>query len=61
MLREITYSSIRAGTYEPLKVMMGGVDRHNTPMSVKLAAGGIAGKHICFNAFDITPERWIVE
>ena len=44
MLREITYSSIRSGAYEPVKVLMGGTDRHNTPMHIKMRAGAIAGK-----------------
>ncbi|KAF6018337.1 hypothetical protein EB796_023349 [Bugula neritina] len=43
MLREITYSSIRSGFYEPIKVLLGGTDRHHTSMHVKIVAGATAG------------------
>ena len=43
MLREITYSSIRAGSYEPIKVALGGTDRHHTTMAIKMKAGAVAG------------------
>ncbi|XP_067937520.1 mitochondrial substrate carrier family protein ucpB-like [Watersipora subatra] len=43
MLRELSYSSIRSGTYEPIKIIMGGTDRHDTPMHVKMRAGALAG------------------
>lgn len=44
MLRELTYTSIRAGCYEPIKHMLGGTDRHDTPLHIKLRAGGLAGE-----------------
>lgn len=43
MIREMTYSSIRSGTYEPIKVALGGTDRHHTTLRIKLTAGAIAG------------------
>ena len=43
MLREITYSSIRAGSYEPIKVALRGTARHHTTMSIKMKAGAVAG------------------
>ena len=51
MLREITYSSIRAGSYEPIKVALGGTDRHHTTMAIKMKAGAVAGMKLHNNEF----------
>ena len=44
MMREMAYSSVRMGLYEPIKHQLGGTDRHNTPLHIKAAAGALAGK-----------------
>ncbi|CAE7877993.1 ucpB, partial [Symbiodinium sp. KB8] len=43
ILREMSYSSIRLGLYEPTKELLGGSDRHNTPLWMKVSAGAITG------------------
>jgi hypothetical protein len=43
MLREMTYSSIRFGLYDPIKVLLGATDPKNTPFYKKVAAGLSAG------------------
>lgn len=43
VVRELTYTSIRSGFYEPIKVMLGGVNRHDTPLHIKMKAGALAG------------------
>ncbi|KAF6041443.1 hypothetical protein EB796_000253 [Bugula neritina] len=43
VLREMSFSAIRMGSYEPIKYQIGGTDRANTPMTLKIAAGAIAG------------------
>ena len=53
MLREITYSSIRAGSYEPIKVALGGTDRHHTTMAIKMKAGAVAGMKLHNSEFPI--------
>jgi len=42
-MRESSYSTIRLGLYEPLKVCFGGVDVAHTDLKVKVAAGSLAG------------------
>jgi hypothetical protein len=43
VLREISYSGIRMGLYEPFKVLLGATDVNTTPLSVKIAAGAMSG------------------
>ncbi|XP_038047766.1 mitochondrial substrate carrier family protein ucpB-like [Patiria miniata] len=43
LVREATYSTIRIGAYEPIKVLFGATDRHHTPLFKKLAAGATSG------------------
>ena len=43
MVREMTYSSIRFGLYDPIKVLMGATDPKTTPFWKKVAAGLSAG------------------
>lgn len=43
LLREASYSSIRMGAYEPLKMVLGGDDPSHTPLWIKVAAGATAG------------------
>ncbi|XP_022101204.1 mitochondrial substrate carrier family protein ucpB-like [Acanthaster planci] len=43
LLREATYSTIRIGAYEPIKVLFGATDRHHTPLAKKLGAGATSG------------------
>ncbi|ESP05616.1 hypothetical protein LOTGIDRAFT_208602 [Lottia gigantea] len=43
MLRESSYSSIRLGSYEPIKVLLGATDPAHTPLWKKICAGAISG------------------
>jgi len=43
VLRELSYSGVRMGLYEPFKELLGATDRANTPLSVKVAAGAMSG------------------
>jgi len=43
----MSFSAIRMGSYEPIKYQIGGTDRANTPMTLKIAAGAIAGTYNC--------------
>lgn len=43
VLREMTYSAIRLGLYEPFKDLLGGTDVHHTPLWIKIAAGAASG------------------
>ena len=43
MLRESVYSTIRIGSYEPFKELLGATDPSNTPLWKKIVAGGCAG------------------
>lgn len=42
-MREGSYSTIRLGAYEPLKVQLGATDIAHTPLWKKIAAGAISG------------------
>jgi hypothetical protein len=52
MLRESTYSTLRLGLYEPLKIFFGATDPNNTPLYKKIAAGVCSG---CLGAIPFTP------
>ena len=43
LMREGSYSTIRIGAYEPLKVLFGATDPARTPLWKKIAAGAISG------------------
>ncbi len=43
IMREIGYSGIRLGAYEHVKEALGGTDRRNTPLHIKVAAGALTG------------------
>jgi len=43
LLREGSYSTIRLGAYEPLKVQLGATDIAHTPLWKKITAGAISG------------------
>ncbi|XP_071817589.1 mitochondrial substrate carrier family protein ucpB-like [Apostichopus japonicus] len=43
LIREATYSSIRVGSYEPIKRLLGATDPANTPFYKKIMAGATAG------------------
>lgn len=43
LCREMSYSGIRLGLYEPTKQMLGSTDTAHTPLTVKVLAGAITG------------------
>jgi len=43
MMREGSYSTIRFGIYEPIKVQLGATDPAHTPLWKKITAGAAAG------------------
>lgn len=43
LMREGSYSTIRLGAYEPLKVYFGATDPAHTPLWKKICAGAISG------------------
>ncbi|XP_030829420.1 mitochondrial uncoupling protein 1-like [Strongylocentrotus purpuratus] len=43
LIREAIYSTLRFGSYEPIKKLYGAKDPTRTPLSIKLAAGATAG------------------
>ena len=43
LMREATYSTLRLGLYEPLKVWFGATDPAHTPLWKKVCSGAIAG------------------
>jgi len=43
LIREGSYSGMRMGFYEPVKQMLGATDPNNTPLHLKVLAGGITG------------------
>jgi hypothetical protein len=57
--RESTYSAIRLGLYEPLKVALGATDPTHTPLWVKFTAGSLAGAtgSIIANGTDVLKVR----
>ena len=45
LIREATYSTIRIGAYEPIKVhVFGATDRHHTPLLKKIGSGATSGR-----------------
>ena len=44
LMREGSYSTIRLGAYEPLKVYFGATDPAHTPLWKKICAGAISGQ-----------------
>ena len=44
LLREGVYGTLRMGSYEPIKKLMGATDRRNTPLWTKICAGSISGE-----------------
>lgn len=47
LLREMSYSGIRMGLYEPTKQLLGATDSANTSLGLKVASGAITG---CFGS-----------
>ncbi|XP_071960467.1 mitochondrial substrate carrier family protein ucpB-like isoform X2 [Antedon mediterranea] len=43
LIRESVYSTIRIGSYEPIKVLFGATNPSNTPLYKKICAGGTSG------------------
>lgn len=43
IMREMSYSAIRMGLYEPFKELLGGHDVSSTPFWIKIAAGAMSG------------------
>lgn len=43
MLREMSFSGIRMGLYEPIKYQLGGTDRAHTSVFIKVQAAATAG------------------
>jgi len=43
IMREVGYSGIRLGAYEHVKEALGGTDKRNTPLHIKVAAGALTG------------------
>lgn len=43
LLREASYSALRMGLYEPIKEVLGATDPTQTPLWLKIVAGGSAG------------------
>ena len=56
-MREGSYSTIRMGAYEPLKVFFGATDPAHTPLWKKICAGAISGKFIALGFFFYTCDR----
>jgi len=59
LVREMSYSGIRMGMYEPTKNALGGTDPANTSLSIKVAAGAITGSvgSVLANPFDLIKVR----
>jgi hypothetical protein len=57
-LREASYTSLRLGLYEPVKVLVG-ADKPDTPFYKKFAAGSIAGAigSVAGNPFDVLKTK----
>ncbi|XP_067937004.1 mitochondrial substrate carrier family protein ucpB-like [Watersipora subatra] len=43
ILREMSFSAIRMGAYEPIKYKLGGTDKAHTAMAIKVKAAAISG------------------
>mmetsp|Transcript_102183 Transcript_102183/g.288656 ORF Transcript_102183/g.288656 Transcript_102183/m.288656 type:complete len:301 (-) Transcript_102183:93-995(-) len=59
VLREMSYSGIRLGLYEPVKEVLGATDPAHTPLWLKVLAGGVTGASGSFlaNPFDLCKVR----
>lgn len=59
LVREMSYSGIRMGMYEPTKQMLGGHDPSHTPLGIKVAAGALTGGFgsVLANPFDLVKVR----
>eukprot|EP00759_Apiculatamorpha_spiralis_P040212 PhF_6_TR38865/c0_g1_i1/m.58122 len=60
VLRELTYSGMRVGLYEPCKEALGSHDNRNTPLCVKIFAGiisGAIGASVC-TPYDLMKVRF---
>jgi hypothetical protein len=57
--RELSYSGIRMGMYEPTKEMLGATDPTKTPLWLKIASGALTGAtgSILANPFDLVKVR----
>ena len=61
-IREVFYSGLRLGLYEPTKHAMGATDRHNTPLYIKFAAGAVTGAlgSALTTPFDLVKVRYVM-
>merc|ERR1719191_2306596 len=59
LCRELSYSGIRMGLYEPAKEMLGATDPAHTALHLKVAAGATTGAagSILANPFDLIKVR----
>lgn len=59
LVREMSYSGIRLGLYEPTKQALGATDPMSTPLYLKVAAGAITGAtgSVFANPFDLVKVR----
>ncbi len=59
LVREMSYSGIRMGMYEPVKQLLGGTDPAHTPLGIKVAAGALTGGtgSVLANPFDLVKVR----
>lgn len=59
LLREMSYSGLRMGLYEPTKELLGATDPTQTPLALKLLAGAITGATgaIIANPLDLVKVR----
>jgi hypothetical protein len=62
-LREASYTSLRLGLYEPVKVAFGANDPATTTFTKKFAAGSAAGAigSLAGNPFDVLKTRMMTE
>jgi len=60
VLRELSYSGMRIGLYEPVKELLGGKDNRTTTLDIKIAAGvvsGATGASLC-TPYDLMKVRF---
>lgn len=59
LCREMSYSGIRMGLYEPTKEALGATDPAHTPLALKVLAGAITGAtgSVLANPFDLVKVR----
>eukprot|EP00929_Paragymnodinium_shiwhaense_P005574 TRINITY_DN10773_c0_g2_i2.p1 TRINITY_DN10773_c0_g2~~TRINITY_DN10773_c0_g2_i2.p1 ORF type:complete len:1052 (-),score=153.95 TRINITY_DN10773_c0_g2_i2:687-3842(-) len=59
LIRELSYSGIRMGLYEPTKELLGATDPAHTPLHLKVAAGALTGTigSMLANPFDLIKVR----